>query len=823
MNKVSTLLFSSLNRGSSPASAPVNQPQIACRESLLIATANTMLSAEAYLSLAVLILLIITSATYTLYLRFLPLRYVFYGFRIALTGLGREDEGTSLPRAHRMGEINNLRAMFLAGSVQASAAVLLGIPVIILWGGPASLVWVALFGILLASLRFAGGTLAVKYRDKNESGWLGGAHEIITSTFWGRKGALVYALLAIAVCLVWGAAAQADLWQKFYANPEKSNTTLKLGENVFASPWAPTLIAIMGFFLSIGSLRRVGRIAAFITPIVTTLLLVLAGFIIANNSARASELICQAFASALNFKSLASGIVASLLVFKCAAFVGIIAPEESTGISGAVTAASVNDYAVKQGLVSMSTALFYTTLVIPLLCLAYAVGLPEVKGVDAAMGGVKALLAPSPAAASEIVRQVQFSLAHIFSGALGRGGFLMIALSAFALGAIASAVWIIILERLLLSLGWSKLAWPARFVYVLTFALSSRFSNLSDKVLLSSILFSVLAAIFLTAILSKLAEVRKISREYFDLFPHKHDLAVKFYVLLLTLLPKNMVSKLNGFLAGLRLPRFMMTPIVLAFARIYKINIQEAELEISDYESINKFFTRALKNGSRLVDQKENVIISPVDGRLLIAGSLEKGQLLQSKGMESSLQNLLGNNRFYKRFLGGYYMTIYLSPQDYHRIHSPVAGRILGYYYQPGKLFPVNNLAVNSINQLFSKNERLITYIESEQGLVAVIKVGATSVGKIRVTYDPNIATNRWIRLAKEHMYEEEIQIRKGAELGRFEMGSTVMLLFERDTVELLDFEEKQKMLFGQPIALFTGKPTAGNTPKKAAKSGGKK
>ena len=132
---------------------------------------------------------------------------------------------------------------------------------------------------------------------------------------------------------------------------------------------------------------------------------------------------------------------------------------------------------------------------------------------------------------------------------------------------------------------------------------------------------------------------------------------------------------------------------------------------------------------------------------------------------------------------------------DYHRIHSPVEGRILGYYYQPGKLFPVNNLAVNSINQLFSKNERLITYIESDRGLVALIKVGATSVGKIRVTYDPNIATNRWIRLAKEHMYDEEIHIRKGAELGRFEMGSTVMLLFEKDTVELLEFEEKQKMM----------------------------
>jgi AGCS family alanine or glycine:cation symporter len=200
-----------------------------------------MQSLEAYLSLGVLILLLLTSAFYTLYLRFLPLRYVFYGFRIALAGLGKEDEGTTLSRTQRAGEINNLRAMFLASSIQGNAVVLLGIPVIVLWGGPASLVWVALFGILLATLRFAGGTLAVRYRDKNDSGWLGGAHEIISSTFWGKRGALVYALLAIAACLVWGAAAQSDLWHNFYANPnsaiagEKLKLPFRLGEHIFSS------------------------------------------------------------------------------------------------------------------------------------------------------------------------------------------------------------------------------------------------------------------------------------------------------------------------------------------------------------------------------------------------------------------------------------------------------------------------------------------------------------------------------------------------------------------------------------------------------------
>ncbi|MBV6492823.1 MAG: Phosphatidylserine decarboxylase proenzyme [Turneriella sp.] len=760
-----------------------------------------MHSLEAYLSVAIFILLLGVSVVYTFYLRFVPLRYIIFGFRIALTGLGREDEGTTIPRMHRAGEINNLRAMFLAGSIQANAAVLLGIPVVVLWGGSASIIWVILFGFLLATLRFASGTLAVRYRQKTESGWLGGAQEFLNTTFWKKRGSAIYIILALVISFVWGAAVQADLWQNFYQITAKSKFSQQLGREFFSNSTTLFVMALIGLFLSLGSIRRVARISAFISPIATGLLIILSIFLVLQNSSKASSFIVSAWNEAFNFKSLTAGLLTSFVVFKSIAFTGIVAPEEATGISSAVTAASINDYAVKQGLVSMSTSLFYTTLVIPLLCLAYAIGLPEIK--------------PSVvhfASAGEIIAQIQYSLIHVFSLSLGHGGFLIIALATFSLGSIAAAVWILIIERFFAALGWRSLIWPARFLYVATFALSAKVSNLGDKVLLSSILFSFLAFIFLTGLLQKMREVRRLAREFFSFFPHKHDLAVKFAVLFLTVLPKNMVSKLNGFLAGLRLPRFIMTPIILAFARVYKINVQEAELEISDYESLNKFFTRALKNGSRLIDEKENVIISPVDGRLLIAGSLDKGQLLQSKGMQSSLQNLLGNNRYFQRFLGGCYMTIYLSPQDYHRIHSPVEGRILGYYYQPGKLFPVNNLAVNSINQLFSKNERLITYIETARGLVALVKVGATSVGKICVTYDPNIATNRWIRLAKEHLYEEEIYIRKGAELGRFEMGSTVMLLFEKDTVELLEFEEKQKMLLGQPIALFSKKKSAPKT-----------
>ncbi len=145
----------------------------------------------------------------------------------------------------------------------------------------------------------------------------------------------------------------------------------------------------------------------------------------------------------------------------------------------------------------------------------------------------------------------------------------------------------------------------------------------------------------------------------------------------------------------------------------------------------------------------------------------------------------------------------YLSPQDYHRIHSPAYGRILGYTYSPGTLFSVNAVAVQGLTGLFPKNERLTSYLQTEHGLVALVKVGATNVGKISVTYD-TIRTNRWIRLPKRHTYLEEKFIGRGEEIGRFEMGSTVILLFERDMMEFSrELAMEQKVRFGQAIGRY--------------------
>ncbi|MCS6971665.1 MAG: archaetidylserine decarboxylase, partial [Leptospiraceae bacterium] len=715
---------------------------------------------------------------------------------------GRENEGTSIPKSTRAGEVPHLRAILLTGSIHTYAAILIGIPVLVLWGGVAALLWTMILGVLLASLRFAQGILAVKYREKAEKNWLGGAAAIIAGGFPGRQFALIYAALGVAAVLVWGALTQAELWHNFFEpathiKTQKQALPYRLDEHAFAGQSALLLMAVVGLFFTLGGIRRIGRVAAWLVPTATALLLLLAAYLIAQNVQKSWQLFHQGCSQALNWKGLVAGGFTTLLIFQCASFNGVVAPEAATGLATPIIAASVNDYPVKQGLISMSAALFYSTIVVPLLGLAYAVGLPELPAVQG-----KAI--SSPISAAGLAQAMQFSFAHIFTAGLGRGAFFVLAVALFLLGTVAIAVWIAILDRLLWALRLGGWLWLFRLCYLSLFIFSPALASLAPKLQISAVLLGLMALLFTATLLARAGEVRKEAVAYFAQYPHRHDLAVQFYVLLLRLLPKNTVSKASGFLAGLRLPRFIMTPVILAFAKIYKINIQEAELEVRDYESLNKFFTRALKNGARLIDQKENVVISPVDGTILVAGSLERGLLLQSKGMESTLSGVLGNDRFYKNFLGGHYITIYLSPQDYHRIHAPVDGRIIGYYYQPGKLFPVNNIAVNTINQLFSRNERLITYIQSDYGLVAVVKIGATSVGKIRVTYDPTIATNRWVRLPREHFYEEEIRIRKGAELGRFEMGSTVMLLFEKDTVELLDFEERQRVLLGQPIAVFT-------------------
>lgn len=269
---------------------------------------------------------------------------------------------------------------------------------------------------------------------------------------------------------------------------------------------------------------------------------------------------------------------------------------------------------------------------------------------------------------------------------------------------------------------------------------------------------------------------------------------------LLYILPKNGISRITGIVASLRLPDMLLTPFLKWFIRYYNVNTEEMERGIKDYSSINDFFTRKLKPGVRPIAAGPRQIVSPVDARVSQFGKITDRKLIQAKGIDYSADDLLAFPEFSKQFHDGSFITLYLSPPDYHRIHSPCEGNILGYSYAPGKLFPVHEVAVNGVKELFARNERLTTIISSKHGLFAVIKVGAINVGKIRLAYD-STTTNGWFRRARTLRFQKDIPVGRGDEIGRFEMGSTVIILAEKGALQFpAEICEGKKIRVGEVL-----------------------
>ena len=255
------------------------------------------------------------------------------------------------------------------------------------------------------------------------------------------------------------------------------------------------------------------------------------------------------------------------------------------------------------------------------------------------------------------------------------------------------------------------------------------------------------------------------------------------FISFLRFLPKNSLSRLVGRITRLEGGKTAHQLAIRAFCQQYDVAVEEAELPIEAYPTFASFFTRRLRPGARPIVEGEDVPVSPVDGAVSHAGIATAGELIQAKGKSYTVEKLLGDVTEAERFRGGAYATLYLSPRDYHRIHTPLGGKIVGYRYLPGALWPVNRPSVQNVPELFAVNERLITYLDTPLGEVAVVAVGATCVGRIRALYD-EILTNEKKPL-KSHRYETPIPIGKGEELAVFEMGSTVILLFEPGRVEL--------------------------------------
>ena len=243
------------------------------------------------------------------------------------------------------------------------------------------------------------------------------------------------------------------------------------------------------------------------------------------------------------------------------------------------------------------------------------------------------------------------------------------------------------------------------------------------------------------------------------------------FVTLQKLLPKRLLSRFMGALAASQWG-WVKTAFISIFKRAYGISLAEAERKHpSDYRSFNDFFTRSLDPAARPIDGGDNVLISPVDGFVSEFGAIENGQLVQAKGVHYTASELLGDPALAASFTGGSFITLYLAPANYHRIHAPTDGTLKQTIAIPGELFSVNATTAKHLPGLFARNERLTCAYESTQGSAAIVFVGALIVASIETVWED--AKSPYQKLAtRSHDWKFE----QGDEMGRFLLGSTVVL-----------------------------------------------
>jgi phosphatidylserine decarboxylase len=259
------------------------------------------------------------------------------------------------------------------------------------------------------------------------------------------------------------------------------------------------------------------------------------------------------------------------------------------------------------------------------------------------------------------------------------------------------------------------------------------------------------------------------------------------FVALQHLLPQHGISRVVLAATRSRAPAFKNALIKL-FMRGFSPDMSDAvERDPTAYPSFNEFFTRALRDGSRPVDADPQAIASPVDGTVSEAGTLSADRLLQAKGREYTLRALLAGNASWERtFAGGTFATIYLAPYNYHRIHMPLAGELRESFYVPGKLFSVNRTTAQLVPGLFSRNERVFCGFDSAGLPWAIILVGALNVGSMATVWHGDVTPRRLRRVTALPVTDvlAPATLSKGAEMGRFNMGSTVILLLPPGAAE---------------------------------------
>jgi phosphatidylserine decarboxylase len=260
-----------------------------------------------------------------------------------------------------------------------------------------------------------------------------------------------------------------------------------------------------------------------------------------------------------------------------------------------------------------------------------------------------------------------------------------------------------------------------------------------------------------------------------------------------------------GSLCEANLPAPVMRKIVAVYSRAYDVNLEEVCPTSLPYTSFDSFFTRKLREGARPIDGDDTTLISPADGKLASFGHADLNGTITAKGKPYTLEELVGDRQWARELAGGGFCVVYLSPRDYHRVHAPLSGKVVRVYGIEGDRYPVNDIGLEHVEGLFVKNRRVVIEVESKEfGRVAVVMVGAMNVGRM------SVVCVEQSDVQGEHRLSPAFEIKRGDELGKFHLGSTVVLLLPPDRFDRW-VREAGDVNYGQAIAIAKKTPKGRN------------
>lgn len=281
-----------------------------------------------------------------------------------------------------------------------------------------------------------------------------------------------------------------------------------------------------------------------------------------------------------------------------------------------------------------------------------------------------------------------------------------------------------------------------------------------------------------------------------DNLHRNHLLKSMLFIFLQYITPQHLLSRVAGWFASSTIIPLKNT-LISRFVRAFDVNMEEAiEENPLNYASFNDFFTRELKPDARPIAQEDNGITSPADGAFSQLGAIENGRVFQAKGQDFTTEELLGGTiEDAALFKQGEFATIYLSPKDYHRLHMPIDGKLVSMRHVPGDLFSVNPTTAENVPRLFARNERVVCIFETAAGPMAMVLVGAMIVASIETVWAGQLAPVGKQILSVD--YSADISLKKGEEMGRFKLGSTVVLLFPENTIQW-----QEELRAGTPVQM---------------------